>query len=98
MERTLGHRVAVELVGELPQDRAAEWQVTQVILERGKPGDALAAHAESGDRADTRQPPRRTLARSLRTMAGVRSTQSLSRSTPSVAPRASQSHCLGRER
>ena len=49
VQRTLGHREALELIGELPQDRAAEWQVAQVILERGKASDCLAAHAEGGN-------------------------------------------------
>ena len=40
---------ALELIGELPEDRAAEWQVAQVILERGKAGDGLAAGAEGGN-------------------------------------------------
>src|SRR5213082_2763060 len=49
VQRTLGHREVLELIGELPQDRAAEWQVAQVIFERGKASDDLAAHAEGGN-------------------------------------------------
>jgi hypothetical protein len=44
----LGHGVAVELIGELSEDRAAEGQVTQVIFERGKAGNSLSADTEGG--------------------------------------------------
>jgi len=48
VEGALGHRVALKLIGDLREDGAAEWQVAQVILERGKAGDGLTAHAEGG--------------------------------------------------
>src|ERR1035441_2720055 len=47
VQGALGHRVAVELTRELREDRAAERQVAQVILERGKAGDRLTAYPES---------------------------------------------------
>jgi hypothetical protein len=45
----LGHRAALELVGKLPEDRAAERQVTHVISERGKAGDRCTSYAEGGN-------------------------------------------------
>ena len=50
VQGALGHRVALELVGKLREDRAAERQVAQVILERGKTGDRLTADPEPGTR------------------------------------------------
>ena len=49
VEGALGHRVALELVGKLREDRAAERQVTQVISERDKAGDRLTSYAEGGN-------------------------------------------------
>jgi hypothetical protein len=43
MQGALGHCVALKLFGKLREDRAAERQVAQVILERGKAGDGLRA-------------------------------------------------------
>jgi hypothetical protein len=47
VQGALGHRVAVELIRKLREDRAAERQVAQVILERGKASDRLTAYPES---------------------------------------------------
>jgi hypothetical protein len=49
VQRALGHRVAVKLIGELSEDRTAEGQVAQVILERGEAGDSLTAYPEGGN-------------------------------------------------
>ncbi len=50
VQGALGHRVAVELVSKPREDRAAERQVAQVILERGKAGDRLTAYAGKRER------------------------------------------------
>src|SRR5437868_7729847 len=49
VQRALRHRVALKVVGKLPEDRPAERHVAQVILERGNPRDGLATHAERGN-------------------------------------------------
>jgi hypothetical protein len=46
VQGALGHRVAVEFVGKLREDRTAERQVAQVIFERGKAGDGLTTCPE----------------------------------------------------
>ena len=50
VQGALGHRVALELIGERPEYRAAERQVAEVILEGRKAGDDLALDAEGGTR------------------------------------------------
>jgi hypothetical protein len=47
VESALRHRESAELIPELSQDRAAERQVAQVVLERGEASDDLALHTES---------------------------------------------------
>jgi hypothetical protein len=43
VQGALGHRVAIKLIGKLPEDRAAERQVAQVSLERRKAGHCRTA-------------------------------------------------------
>ena len=42
VQRALGHGVPIEFVGKLREHRAAEREVAQVILERGKASDEAA--------------------------------------------------------
>ena len=46
VQGTLGHRVALKLIGELRQDRAAERQVAEVSLERREARDRAATKSE----------------------------------------------------
>jgi hypothetical protein len=50
VQRALGHRVSLELVSKLVENRAAERQIAQVVLERGEPRDDLAVYPEGGNR------------------------------------------------
>src|SRR5665213_778085 len=49
MQRALGHCVTRKLIGKLWQQRAAERQVAEVILERREARDCVAVYAESGE-------------------------------------------------
>ena len=49
VQRALGHRVAVKLTGQLPQNRAAEWQIAQMAPKSGKAGNGLTAHPKCGN-------------------------------------------------
>src|SRR3954451_2105144 len=49
VQSALGHGVRAQLVSKLPQHRAAERQVTQVILEGGEARDDLAPDAKGGN-------------------------------------------------
>lgn len=49
VESALGHGVSAELIPQAIQDRAAERQVAQVILERSEARDDLALYTEGGN-------------------------------------------------
>src|SRR5205807_6149697 len=49
VQRALGHRVSAKLISKLFEDRPAERQVAQVVLERRESRDNLAVHAEGGN-------------------------------------------------
>ena len=49
VEGALGHRVALNLIGKLRQDGAAEREVTQMVRERGKAGNCLTFYTERWD-------------------------------------------------
>ena len=49
MQGAFGHGVVAKPSGKLLKDRAAERQIAQVVIERGKPGDGVTVNAESGD-------------------------------------------------
>lgn len=49
VQRALCRRVALKLIGNLDEDRAAEGQVAEVIPKGRKPGDDLSVQPKRGD-------------------------------------------------